>query len=170
MRSWRDSRTSCASSARGSRFAGLSAWRVLLLLLCVAGLAAGALATEYVWIGDDDDYYHTAANWSPDTGWPNCCDDAAVVMDVDAQDDTWVRLTTSGLSGVGVEQITVKEKENGGHAGQTVVFHHEAGTNPVLRCEVYVVDAVYASKPVTASVSGDVMVQTVPTCTCSIGG
>ncbi|MCC7292861.1 MAG: hypothetical protein IT449_12440 [Phycisphaerales bacterium] len=145
---------------------------MLLLLLCVAGLATAVMATDYTWIGAQNDCslpYYDAAYWSPDPGWPNCCDDEAFVSDVCDDEDSVIEMTVSGLSGAGIEQLTINEGPNE-HAGQAVVFQNVDPYSgyPVLKCEVYVVDATNAEdNDVTVQAASYAMIQTVNTCICS---
>lgn len=155
------------SSATNVPFAkGWKAGRVGSAWVATMLMAAGVcLATDYVWTGGgSDDHYNNTANWSPNTGWPNCCTHTATIGYIATGQDTHVDIL-AGLSAKAVQQITVNSDVDEEY--QTVWFHDGDDSDPKLKCEVFVIDATSLSHALTVKITDGAKIETMTSCVCT---
>ncbi len=137
------------------------------MALCATPCCAGAgWATDCVWSGNgNDDHYNNTANWSPNTGWPNCCTHTATIGYIASGADTHVDIL-SGLAAKAVQQITVNSDVD--EECRTVWFHDGDDTDSKLKCEVFVIDATNLSNALTVRITDGAKIATMTSCVCTL--
>ncbi|GMU36291.1 MAG: hypothetical protein KJ057_03025 [Phycisphaerae bacterium] len=151
-----------ADSRRGLRHRWTSV-ALGVVLFCTA-----VRATDYTWTGSTagvDDLWNDEDHWTPDPGFPDCCNDEAIVGDVrDDGEYTEIHLV-AGLAAKAVQQITITSMVD--ESGQQARFLDGDDSNPGVKCEVLVVDATNLDYDFEVKISGGAKIETMENCICT---